>query len=1016
MNVLELVIRPGMSEAIEPRLLPIADGVATPRLLQNLRFRQLQRAEKRPGTLSLGTTGLPTAGSGLWSAEWNGLAAACVEDTLDNQIARTLYVRDASAQWNYCGRTGFVVPERRVGVAMDDSIVAGSGYRGLTCVAINGVVYVAWAESGGVVHLTAMDPGGVILRDVTLGTAASPRLIYANSVLYLVTVNGTSLEIRTVTLATLALSGATTIAAAVNGNGYDAAPMEGAATWLLAYPENATTIRVRVMSGTSSSANTTITTTSQGQFVSVCGTNGSKVMVAYVDGNDAEVSSFSDTLTGAANTLVRTAAGSEVWTCQSGIVRTGSNEWHVVFGGTDQSASPALQVWMLYHARLSGAPAVTEGPYRGFRFLPCSKPFVTGAAGSRRVSVVCHDAETAGLTFQSSHVILDLETQGALGGGQQLSAISYEHQPWFSAATEAHNPEVASLGASQYLCPLHWYEPAGTAGNTGLGGLDALVFRAATTSEGLTWTHRATQEVSGALCVSGGALYEACSAQFTGFHYACENGFANDPITQVGVAAGGALTSGRLYSYKVTYAWVDPLGGRIHRSAPSVPDTVTPSGGNLTATVRVAGIGCSGRFGTNSSKVIAEVYRSWNGGPYYFCGSTTAVLAGTLSVTYTDSASDATVEANRRLYTDGVLQNDPPSGARLLCVGGGRVWAVGWRERVPQFSKLMIPTAPVEFCDHDTFRVFGIDEPLTAIGYMDGVFVAWSERSIFIVTGDGPNDQGVGTFSEPRRIPCTVGADSPHVAEVAQGLMYKGAGTIWLLPRGFGPPQPVGDEIQETLAAFPYLRSAARCSNADDDCTHFVLAASDSQAADTRVAVWDNRLGTWSLDDIAGEVACAGSVDGKFTWLLPTWDAAADVPARQLSASSLEDLAANNATSTWIESRVAFGDWRLFGPTGLGVVASVALHGESLADSDINLTVEVDHAAPYTVTWQQTTEEPFYLEHKLRKRKSTVLRLALFDSEHAGSGKTLGAVFHTLRVLLAPLAGGRRIPPAKRAA
>src|SRR5688572_12516465 len=121
-DVVELRVRPGMSESRDSRMLPIGDGTAAPRLLQNLRYRQLDRPEKRPGTATMGTTGLPTTGKGVWQTEWSGLAASCIEDTLDSQIARTLYVRDGSSTWNYAGRTGFVVPERRIGVTMDDSV------------------------------------------------------------------------------------------------------------------------------------------------------------------------------------------------------------------------------------------------------------------------------------------------------------------------------------------------------------------------------------------------------------------------------------------------------------------------------------------------------------------------------------------------------------------------------------------------------------------------------------------------------------------------------------------------------------------------------------------------------------------------------------------------------------------------------------------------------------------------------------------------------------------------------
>lgn len=1003
MQATAIILQPRMSEATDPRMLEA--GVS--RYLQNVRFRQLHRAEKRPGTVSLGTTGpLPSAGSACWVGEWSGLAAACIESTsADHQSWRTVWVRDGSGAWNKCGRTGPVVPERRIGISPD----GGAALRGSTCVAINGVVYVAWAESGNIVHLTAMDPSGVVLRETELSNAQIPRLVYANSVLYLVYADGTTINIRSVTLLTLGLSAATPVATtmAAGADGFDAAPLEAATSWLLAYPEDATHIRVRVMSGTASAFSTTVVTTSQGTFVGIAGAgttvvSGGRVVVTYIDGTAAEVCTFTSALASASNVTIRTAAGNEAWTCQSGSVRTGTDEWHVVYGGSDESSAPVVQSWMLYHSRIDGTGAATDGPYKGYRFLPCSKPFTTGASGSRKVSIVAHDAMVTGSSLHSSHHIIDLEPSGVIvGGGLQLSAISYEHQPKHSTAIRRHNTEVADLGSARRFAPIIWADP------NDIAGIDALVFRSAAAADSVTWACRTVMDIDGALCLSGGALYEVCSAGFNDLQYVCENGFANDPVIETAVAAGGALTSGTDYTYAATYAWLDTLSNRVHRSAPSALDTVQPSGGNLTVTVRIAGLGCTGRFGTTSGKVVAEIYRSWGGGPFYYVGSTTSILGSTTGDVFTDDDADTTVEANRTLYTDsGIRPTDPPSGARLLTEGGGRVFVVGWRERQVQFTKLRIPTAPAEFVDDNSFRLF-YREPLTALGFMDGALVAFSRKSIYVVTGDGPNDQGVGQYPEPRTLPATVGAESQHVVEVPQGLMFYGGGNIWLLPRGFGSPQPVGDDIQETLEAFPYLRAATRCSNSTDDCTHFVLANTDTPEAETKVAVWDNRRGAFvAIDDIAGEVGAAGAVDGKFTWLLPTWDSSIDKPARQFDADQTQDYDANGA-SMWIESRIGFGDVRPHGPIGWGVVRTIAALGEMAGAATLHISETVDGVAQTTKAFELAAGE-FYLDHPLKRRKACAYRVDIYDSETSGQGMTAGMVLNVVSIEVQPEEGIRR--------
>jgi hypothetical protein len=230
--------------------------------------------------------------------------------------------------------------------------------------------------------------------------------------------------------------------------------------------------------------------------------------------------------------------------------------------------------------------------------------------------------------------------------------------------------------------------------------------------------------------------------------------------------------------------------------------------------------------------------------------------------------------------------------------------------------------------------------------------------------------------------------------------MYKAAGTIWLLPRGFGAPAPVGDDIQGTLATYPYLRAAVLCANADDDCTHFVLATSDLPAATTIVAVWDNRLNAWSLDDIAGEVGAAGSVDGKFSWLLPSWTSANHQPARYLEANSgtWYDRSATGTTS-FIESRIGFGDWRPAGPLGWCRFNKLQIHGECADGFTLKLNVTVnagsaDAQVVYTKTSDFTTAGQFYREHRPHPEQGNSWRFDIYDAEL--SGKTAGLVLHSL--------------------
>jgi hypothetical protein len=921
----QVPIMPGMNENIDARHLPIG----TPRLIQNMRVRQGARFEKRPGTTGFNegfSTDFPSAGSAGWVSEHRGMAAAGVE-RVDTRRGRFSYVHTGSDPfWSPLGRHGVVVPERRTSIATDLNGLSGAGH---TTAVVDGILYVAFGDinPATTVTLLAVHPDGTVLRKTTLATSRFPRLVYTGGVLYLVsqltTGAATTIEARTVTTSTLALSGATTVGTlGSSGYRFDTAPVEGGSTWVMVYPTSAINLRVVRISGTTVSVTANVVTAAAAGLVGIAAYEGEYTCAAYSDGTTIEASVLlTSTLVGS-NYTVRAAAGSEVYTTQCGVVRTAVNTFAIVMSGTDTVATPTLDSKFIAHCLIDNAGTLT-GPYTAYHFAPASKPFTYGAAGERQVLIVAHNYNDTTSPpewwgAQACHYILELQPTAATGGGVNVAAISYEHL----AHSTSTLPEVSALSSGRKAALMPWAD-------ANFAGVDLAVFRCATAAESVAWSGRQVVSAGGALHISGGCLYDVPEADLENTHYVPENGFPHDPEVAVVASAGGSLTSGQEYTVVAVYRWLD-AAGRVHRSAPSTPVTVTPSAGDLSITARIARCGGTGRaaWTARGGGPRVELYVSWSGGP---------------------------------------------------------------------FSKLFITTAPWEFCDDDAFRIF-LPEPITALAYMDGTLVIFSALSIYVVSGDGPDDQGAGAFSEPRRLSATVGSEGPHVVETPQGLMYKAAGTIWLLPRGFGAPVPVGDDIQATLATYPYLRAAIMCANADDDCAHFVLATSDLPAAETVVAVWDNRLSAWSRDDIAGEIAAAGSVDGVFTWLLPSWSSAVHYPARYLDTASFSDMSATG-TEGWIESRIGFGDWRPAGPLGWCRFNKLLIHGECADGFTLKLDVTVnagsaDAQAVYTKTSPFATAGQFYREHRPHPEQGNSWRFDIYDA--TASGNTAGLVIHSV--------------------
>jgi hypothetical protein len=1021
----QIPILPGMNEGIEPRHLPIG----SPRLLQNIRVRQGARFEPRPGQASVGASGLPASATARWTSSMAGEPVVCVDDAaLGSRIAPNAYRRNSAGTWNRLGRHGVSVPERRFSVALEASgssaFVADRGQEH-TCAVVNGLLYLAYADvtAGTTVFVYQIDPDGVVLRKTSLSDAAEPRLVYANSVLYLITRepsgSGTDIEVRTVsndmTLGPVTTLGSTLAASTAR---FDAAPVEAGTTWVIAYRESATEIRVRVMSGTTSSVDAAITTTDPATCIGVAAYAGEYVCVAYLDGTDIEASVLAVSNLAGNNFTVRAASGSETYLWQCGVVRFASGEFYITGSGTDQDLQPTLSSVFMFSAAVSTS-AVTAGPYKHFHFIPASKPWTYGSGSQSRLLVWAQNGAGYALgQDQPKSVILDVTSVYA-----HADAISYEHAAGYEGSSldlPVHVPEVPLISAGRRIGAIPWDDPGP------LSGIDVVVWSQATPSESMDAATRLTSDSGGALYISGGALAEAPEAVDPTYSVQLpENGFPHYPAINlnVGIATGGSLTVAQDYTYVAVYRWQDSAG-RVHRGAPSETRATsvsnTPTGIWRTARVRVSTLAGSTKVGGMSGSPVAEIYRSWNGGPYYYVGSTGAidsVSVNDVSSTYDDTSSDSTVEANRVLDTDlGILPTEPPSGARIICQGGLRLFVVGWRPNVVQFSKLYVQTAPWEFVDDDAFRI-QVPHDITALGWLDGAVVIFTARRIYLVTGDGPNDQGVGVYSDPRELPATVGADSPHVVETPNGLMYYGGGTIWLLPRGFGPPQPVGDQIQKTLAAYPYLRGAARCVTDDYDLTHFLLANGDTPSAGTLVAVWNNTLMAWSRDQLACDMGAIGSVDGVFHSLLATWSALSQVPVRKLEGSAA-DLTSAGAEQ-FIETRVAFGEFRPWGPLGWGRLDRFQIHGEALGACAMNVVAVTDgltgmYAAGHTTTATKnlTGLGQFYTENQVKYPPGGAYSFEIYSSK--ATGVSSGLVLHSVAISHSEPDGLRRVTDEER--
>ena len=297
-----------------------------------------------------------------------------------------------------------------------------------------------------------------------------------------------------------------------------------------------------------------------------------------------------------------------------------------------------------------------------------------------------------------------------------------------------------------------------------------------------------SSEIAQALHLTGGQLWEYDGVK------PVEHGFH---VWPEGVAATGSGSGGHLpadtYYYQFTYEWTDNQG-MLHRSAPSIPVTVTTTGSVSSVTFKVQNLCLTQKIAPNPVRIVG--YRWSTTYPVYY--QFTSVTSPTLNdyttamcTSITDTA--ASVLGNTILYTTGgVVENiaAPPSIDSALF--NNRLWLIDAEDRnLLWFSKQVIENTPVEMSDLLTFYVApttgaqGSTGPVTAISAMDDKLIIFKKDAIYYVNGTGPDNTGANSqYSDAIFITAAVGCGNPNsIVLMPNGLMFQSDKGIWLLGR-----------------------------------------------------------------------------------------------------------------------------------------------------------------------------------------------------------------------------------------
>jgi hypothetical protein len=301
-------------------------------------------------------------------------------------------------------------------------------------------------------------------------------------------------------------------------------------------------------------------------------------------------------------------------------------------------------------------------------------------------------------------------------------------------------------------------------------------------------------ELAGVLHVSGGLLsmYDGVSLVEHGFNVFPE---ASSAVT----SAGGSVNDGA-HSYVVVYEWKDATGAR-HQSAPSPAVSATTGGGNNTVTLTIPTLRLTAKAPVNvagaalaypRANVSLAVYRTEAAGTEYFrVSSLTSLTYNDVTndtVTYVDTASDATLVAGEPLYTfGGVLEDVAAPACHGLTVHKNRLFLVNSERPLEVwYSKQVVPGQPVEMSDAAVMNVDPVGGlSINEMESMDANLIIGKEGTLSYVGGDGPSDTGANNdFGTPQLITSDVGISEPRsVCRTPVGLMFKSTKGIYMLGR-----------------------------------------------------------------------------------------------------------------------------------------------------------------------------------------------------------------------------------------
>lgn len=500
-------------------------------------------------------------------------------------------------------------------------------------------------------------------------------------------------------------------------------------------------------------------------------------------------------------------------------------------------------------------------------------------------------------------------------------------------------------------------------------------------------------ELGGTLFIPGGTISAHDGATLSPATFMV---FPEGPTLTGSTQPGACCTLLGEYQFVTVFRWLDATG-RVIRSAPSVPISITLTGTNnaITAVCPTYRAGMSSAVA--GAMPTLELYRA---GPAA-AGATALHKIGEVqsdpsanTVSFLDTTLDAVAEAGELLYTmgsdgtPGALEHLCPPSCSILTPHGPRLFAVNPEYGTEViYSKEYKPGFGIGFNPLLAFRVEGGNGAVRALASMDDRLICFKSGSTHAVTGIGPDDLGNGTFNDPILVSSNVGTTNPmSVCSTPEGVMFKSAKGIYMLTRGL-QVEYVGADVE----AYNSLTITDATLVADQNQARYVTA-------EGRTLVYDYYAKTWTTF-VTQTALAAVNWGGVFAYVSAT------------GIVSYEVAGQYNDNGAAIATRLVTSHLALAGIMGFKRLSTIQLLGEFIGAHTLVAAMEFNYSGSNAQTVSIAGSAPYQFEIPIGDglQKSEAVKLTLTESSTTG-GYRLSAIS-----LLVGMKGGQyRVAASKR--